>query len=484
MRVVPMIAAGAVGALALPAGARAQAEGRAASAMFERLMAGALADARSLFEPEQREKMLVEARSQTPLPDRVAALDPESAAATVDRATLGLKTDVKGAEAGIVFAPAILFGQGPESALAALNVVFAALQGEQTRVGVKYAWQSPLEPQSFTALGLKECPFDAAAFTGHVEGLRSHFVAVCEKVVASLPPVAGDADDEDVRHAVRVRQAAQAGCGVAGATFPEPGDAVLDPVLANIRKAVARAKESGDAAFLERIATTAASLARLEEYRFVSRWGCQTADLVAERVREWRWNSRRVTWGAAATTDFFPRKFGFNPAEGTSELPGGEVKVWELRAERAQRLRRTEWALGVGGGERRQAFDEKRYGYLAPSFYLAHIAFRLGRGTLLDAKRILREVDGKPVPHVSLGLAVDAELALSRPDTQDTSLNSLECKAFMDFKISDTLSFRLGVPVKGELAVRKADTSATPAVTELRKIQWSVPVFVVTVLKL
>jgi len=58
--------------------------------------------------------------------------------------------------------------------------------------------------------------------------------------------------------------------------------------------------------------------------------------------------------------------------------------------------------------------------------------------------------------------------------------------------ISETLSFRLGVPVKAETVVREAKTAvdatdtppAVPAVQEKRALQWTLPVAIVAVLKL
>src|SRR5687768_14913450 len=79
-----------------------------------------------------RKGAMLVVRSSAPVV--MSALEPESAAASTERLALGVRTNVEGAEAGVVVAPFAL--KDPGGRLAGLSFTLAALKDDKVRMGV------------------------------------------------------------------------------------------------------------------------------------------------------------------------------------------------------------------------------------------------------------------------------------------------------------------------------------------------------------
>ena len=446
--------------------------------LFDERAAAAVAHARENFAAEAERarqeragedvrREMLETRARTYVAERVAGLDAQGTATTVDLASAALRTDVEGAEAGLSVAPFALFGSVNER-LVAFNVFVGALKNEQTRVGARYAFERGWVPDSLQAIGLPACPFEEARFTAAVQALWTHFDKVCEAVLAAAPLPAGTGAAD--RDAVEVAEAA---CGRSIPARSPPGALVL--LLRSVVKG-AEAESRRDATHAESFTRLRASLDALRAFKFPLATACHSKAAIAAAFRQSQWDRLRFRAGLLATLDSFPRKFGFNP-DPAQPLPHGQVGTWSVRAEVSAEKKR--WGLvgGLGYGRGRAELGSPLTGGWTPSLSFSFLAARLGGGPLVDAETgLLRLDDGKMPPTLVLGLSAKAEVAEDRPASQGTRFNSAEVVAFLDVKVTEKLTFRLGVPLRGRIAVRKSP--------ERRDLQWTVPVHVVTVLKL
>jgi hypothetical protein len=406
--------------------------------------------------------------------ERVAALDPASAAATVDRATLGLGTSVEGAEAGLVLSPAALMGSTNPRATA-FNVFVGALKADETRFGARYALDLAADPP---AVPLPDCAFDESQLRTALDLIANEYQDACEPIAgAQAPPQGFDPKEWAV---------AQAACGVPAAAYPKADDRNLDVALTVLPRALDALRGSSDAEIARMARALESNAKDMRNFDPTKTLDCSPAEKVlAERFRiqQWRRGARKV--GFTTHADFFPRRFGFSP-DG-KELPHGQVKAWQARAEFTRQQGRGQWTVGAGYGRLRQDFKGDFTHSVTGNVSGSYMAFSLA-GPLLEEKEIeedgrpvkipvIRIQDGKIVPHIVLGFLVKADIAPSPPATQDTHFNSFEAQAFMDFKIRENLSFRLGVPIRAELKTSAGEP-------KLSKLQWTVPVAIVTVIKL
>jgi hypothetical protein len=89
------------------------------------------------------------------------------------------------------------------------------------------------------------------------------------------------------------------------------------------------------------------------------------------------------------------------------------------------------------------------------------------------------------VPHAAFFLqaSVAGALRRRRPD-ESTSLREASATIGIDFIVSDTLKFRVGVPVKASVVKQEASAQPTPGrvIPAASSLQISIPVFATTVL--
>ena len=453
----------------------------------------------------------VEAREEaTRQASIIAAVDPvepddSTAAATVRRLAGAIKTNPEGTEAGLVIAPFALAGS---DVLPGLEVTFAALKDDFTRAGTSYTWdRSPKladiweEPPA--------CPVTDRELA-KLEEPHDFYLNACSRVVAAVPErlaAGGGLSAEDRETYYKRVHRARIACGLA---LPnQPGDspvATLSEAIVLVGQAVGtvhHAAARADGAIPPDVATLSIGLSGeasdLEVWRQPSPTACYSDDDVRGYFRRLYWKHRTLKFAVGASFELFPRKYGFSP-DG-SDLPNGDVKSGEARMDFSTGKSGTEFSFGAGFGRSRDKLDDDLRGYVPVSFSVAR-AFSLlpKKQPLLKPRqaqssgtaRELNVVDGELPPRLILGLSAAVQLAVDKRESQETSINSVKLQPHIDFLISETLSFRLGIPLKGEIVVReKKDavaetptTPAKPATTEKRDLQWTVPVAIVAVLKL
>ncbi|HEX2869894.1 MAG TPA: hypothetical protein VHP33_01535, partial [Polyangiaceae bacterium] len=121
--------------------------------------------------------------------------------------------------------------------------------------------------------------------------------------------------------------------------------------------------------------------------------------------------------------------------------------------------------------------------YVAPSISVSFVLGSLSADALYKEGK-LNVVDGKVPPRLVAGLNADLEYAFDPPASQATHVNKFGATAFVDFLFTKELAFRLGIPVKAQIVTREADDKAVPKVTEKKGLQWSVPVFLTSAIKM
>jgi hypothetical protein len=452
--------------------------------------------ARANTVPPDLASAIQERRQATTQASIIAAVDgvepdDSTAAATVRRLAGAIKTNPEGTEAGIVIAPFALAGS---EVLPGLEVTFAALEGDFTRSGISYTkdaspkladvWKTPAA-----------CPIGPRI--KKLDRPRDFYFTACTGVVARIPATltesSGLSDAERTAYATRVSQASVA-CGftssgsTAGGTLPE--------AIALVRRAVEVTNTV--AARTTEIPAPEATLAlalrpeatALTDWSLASATSCYAPEDIRGYFSQLYWRVRTWKLAGSVSFDLFPRKYGFSPDD--SELPNGDVKSGEARVDFSTARAGTEVSAGVGFGRSRDELGDELRGYIGPSVSIAHAFSLLPKKSPLTTNGELNVVDGEMPPRLVLGISAAIEVALKKRDSQETRFNSVKVQPHLDFLINDTLSFRLGIPVKAETVVREqkeaqaetATTPAVPAVAGKRALQWTVPVAIVAVLKL
>lgn len=429
----------------------------------------------------------------------VDAIEPDdsTAASTVRRLAGAIKTNPEGTEAGLVVAPFALAGS---DTLPGLEVTFAALKDDLTRAGVSYTFDGTPRLEDVWTVP------PACSVEPRIEKLdepKDFYFSACTSVVAALPAAleasSGLSSEYLARYNNRVRQARLA-CG-----FPDPdrSSSGTPPAVSSLAEAVALVRRVVETAN-EVAARTSNVIARdvavfalaLAPTAPNEGWGpavatsCYTDEFVRGYFKQLYWINRTWKFAGSMSFDFFPRQFGFSPDD--SELPEGEVKAGEARIDFSTARAGTEFSAGIGFGRSRQALDDQLRGFVGPSAAIARAFSLLPGSPLTNAKGELNVTNGELPPRLVVGLSTAIEVAVNRRESQETRFNSVKIQPHVDFLINDTLSFRLGIPVRAEIAVRKkvdaqAETPTTPAkpeVPEKRALQWTVPVAFVAVIKL
>ena len=209
-------------------------------------------------------------------------------------------------------------------------------------------------------------------------------------------------------------------------------------------------------------------------------YDCYDDGTISSALADYAWNSAAYRFGASFTLETFANAFGFNPTPDDPLTKGQPARV-EGRLEGARVTGPFELHLGAGLGKSREALDDPYELYVAPSFSAALVVASLsGEPLELDGK--LNDVDGKAPPRLAIGLDAEVQYTFEPPASQSTHIDKVKLSLFFDFLFSEDLGFRVGVPLQGKIATREAD--AEPPVAEKKALQWSVPVFLTSVLKM
>jgi hypothetical protein len=214
----------------------------------------------------------------------------------------------------------------------------------------------------------------------------------------------------------------------------------------------------------------------------------QSQDALRDAAVRAAWNLTRVRLGLSVRSDLFQRQRGFNPDHGPPDhptpLPDGRLKDGEIRFEVSYARRGFEFVAGVGAGQSRLALADDLVGYISPSLSIAFTAASLSHDRLYDKDKdgeILHVVDGALPPHLVLGVDAQLQYAPSPPTIQVVKIQRVGVTGFADFRFTDKLAVRVGIPVAAELLARKSKVDGTEVKLDR---QWSIPAFVATVLKL
>jgi hypothetical protein len=480
------------GLLGAPIAARAQAvpdgapAGWSAAASYQRLIDDTVKImARQIAEIDAGRRA---ARASVPL--RAPALATANATTAVELAQAAISTSVAGADAGVTVSPFALLGF--QDSPTQVPITLAALKDGVTRFQLGVTRQG----SDRRIEKLERCTLDEAAVRKRNDDLPRAYVAVCTAVAGIKPPtvndenktaVAYDANDNSEALVHEVRQA----CGLEAAQPMTLGRAAgwISHGLRELRARYAeRTKVPGDAA----VALPAAALEHVQQsdldvlaaYQPLPRDSCEAnaAPALEQAATEAAKEATHTRVGVSLRGDLFDHRWGFNPDPKSSPLPDGRLKDAELRVEAAYARRGFEIAGGIGYGQARAAIDSDLVGYVSPSLSLAWTVASLSGESLYDSNGRLHVVNGALPPHLVIGFDAQAQYAPSPPATQVVNLKKLSITPFFDFRFTDKLAVRFGVPVNAELAARKAD--GMKGILAKQDRQWSVPAFIATVIKL
>lgn len=430
---------------------------------------------------------------------RATAIDDGNVATLPKLAALAFKTDLDGTEAGVSIAPLVLLGHTGEAARG-LSVSIASLKEDKFRVGASYRSlrASAIGPDD---LGLKLCELDPAVYRTEVAKRADDYAALCVGISKlPMPSVAP--------HKVAwLRAAAACGRQVDDnllrevLTLYSGGTATGDKVFKDAQNGNLTSKVSSALQFWNDIKPTVPPVAAnevppetIEHLKVLrnapSRWSCYDRDAIVKAALWHHWASAKTSLGFSIVGDFHPYRFGLNPDENddpskNKPLPRGELAKAEARIELHRSRKRLTWTVGLGAKWEREAIDDDLTLSLRPAVGMQYVLTRLDGGPLEKEGEKEREMvlteDGTPPPVLVLGVeALFGAAVHNKPTSQSSRLDEVDLKLFADFRISKEIAFRIGIPLTAEIKTREA----AAGVAEKKALQWTVPVFLSTVLEI
>lgn len=419
--------------------------------------------------------------------------------ATLPRlASVAIKTDLDDTEAGVSIAPLVLLGMTYPTARSA-NLTLASLKDDVLRIGATFEHRWESDAISPEALGMQSCNFNPTTYRNDVLGYVSYYEVLCTQIANAPYP-------EDPKQTATWVQAT-ASCGIAIPDTIARAKSTLDsgrvvenseiivathqPDLTAKITAVIKLWEALPPAPAAVAATTSTALGKLKEYRdkIPSKWGCITGEALVKAAIRYKWMNRKRSLGFSARADFHPYKFGFNPDANedpskNKDLPKGEVAEAELRTEIRHSRRKLTWTAGIGTKWAREGNRGDYTVSARPSAGFQYVVRRLDRGKLEEDGSIALTKDNKLPPHLVVGTDVLIGIPFyHKPKSQTSDLDEVTITLFADFRVTEAIAFRIGIPLKAKLATRKDDT-ATETNEAKKALQWTVPVFLATVLEI
>jgi hypothetical protein len=393
------------------------------------------------------------------------SVDPSNGFTAAERAAVVVNTSVAGAAAGVNISPFALAGV---RALRGLSFTVAALDDTVTRIGAGYVYEHRRDPR-FDELGIA-CKIDLAQASKLLDDMESAYLRACE-VVAKI--------DE-----IPACQGRSPSC----ATLVVAGRLACDlPVKNNPSKLVAPRTVTQAAAsitgMLDAIDADAKpeltdrqreALAALAGFKSPRPLDCATPEDVANAVTRWVWDQQTIKVSLTGRLDLFPLTLGFNP----EDLADFERKAGELRVDGLYSGRGLEVGFGVGWETERSDQGEPSVGRITPSFRISQVVGALDGQRLIDGAGKLRLLgDGTLPPIVVIGVEGTLEIATEAVENDSSKLRAMTITPHIDFRYNADLAFRLGVPI----AMKRIASSMDP--TSVGS-QWTIPVFIATMLTL
>jgi hypothetical protein len=432
-------------------------------------------------EIKERSSALQRARDETRFTNvtvRAPVQSELSGLTAIERAAVAIKTDIEDAEAGLQVAPFIGSGRG----WSGLSLSLALLEEDVTQVGLGWAIDiSNDEPLTYAELKGADgqpmvCSWDTRGLNQAIESAREEYGEVCD-IPGTLPiPPLDQTQQRVFAERLLMARAACTGAGV---------DAIIDTPTFSWGKAQLVAFFRYYEHLLESAAPPLQAQARvilgsgrdaidaIKAFEFGPFEDCPGAEELKAAIELWRRQESSLRLGFGVQSQFFPWVGGFDPeCEGQQDEPGCQkdklsFKQVQPRAEVAAIVRGVNLTLGLGLAFSREARGEE----LTPALALA-----------LATDWPLTSPLRKDAPRVVLGLEASARLSLDKPAVQKELISEGQITPYLAVEVSDELSFRLGVPLRAELATREADEANQ--IPEMRSLQWSVPAFIATVLRL
>jgi hypothetical protein len=452
---------------------------------------------------DYRRRALRDARL-TQVAVRAPSLASANATTAIDLAQAAINTSVDGADAGVTVNPLGLVGHQDDPFR--LPITIAALKDGVTRLAIGANLQTTAEP----VLELDSCmPTDWTDVKSRIEQTRPAYAATCRAVAAFPAPgsknfPAPNKGSADFNKACELVTEMRLNCGLAVDTSEcgaglVPADTLSTAIeqltgeTRNLQKiyyplAEAESKSAAGSVDAKFVAArnAIAEISHTITADHLSDYSeqlpeCHDSDDIGAAAMRASWNMTRWRFGASIRADLFQRLFGFNPDPSTP-LEDGRLKEGEGRAELSYARRGVELVVGVGYGMSRPELTTDLTGYVSPAVSIAWTAASLSGTPLYDKNCDVNLVDGALPPRLVLGIDAQFQYAPSPPAEQVVNLQKVAVTGFADFRFTEKLTVRIGIPVNAELVSRKADASKGVAAKTDR--QWSVPVFAATVIKL
>lgn len=411
-----------------------------------------------------------------------------------ERLAAAVDTGLDGVEAGVAVSPLALVPSFAPKIPHGPVVSVAALEDGKTRVGAGYGVtvKQPVDATDAlrrTACGAPDQRADAVAeAVEEALGVTTEnaYVAVCEAIVPELATYEDAACPGAACSAAKARRARLlATCStdidvlrLSGNTSQLADDDSIPPRLRAALRSVDAHRST-----LEQAASTLVITAN----------GVDTdAFLQTYRARQWKAVSVRL--GLDGRVDFARRQFGTRrlEANGPGEpgepetLDRGELLAWQVGPAALLKAGRTQLGFGVTAGQAMPVGSDALFTSLGPA---ASFSWLVG---FLDDEAIDRTTDysdrvpefdddGNLPPHVVLGLRASASVPIALPSFRGDPLNAASVLLHADFVVSNTLKFRLGVPLKAALVEQELETGANPVIPKRTVLRWTVPVVGTTV---
>lgn len=452
---------------------------------------------------------------------------------TVDRAAGAIDTGLEGVAAGLTVAPIALFEYGDHVSRArrffdGWTLTAASLRDHRTRfgTGLSYNWawaptrddylgevrdQICEDPSSTTATDRRVKEEKLTALREAMVVTRRNYIAVCRTWYSDFEARATNACDTDFGDLTCQRlQSAMQACSDEQIVDPklggEPDEQRLAIAMSAFEFGIAAVEpDSGDPgrdAYLEKLSETAEDIEALKiagDALIITKLGDDAAGWYTSTA----WHKNAWTLAVDGSIDLAPIRWGFSPlvAAGIgeppvgSELDQGELKDWRVKLSTKYKRGRFSITPGLGLGQvytpGLDPDEDDPLVYVAPTLTASVVGGALDGRKLIDPEtgrvRVDHDNDNTLVPHVTLGVEVELEVGVSeakRPEFQTTRLHRAAFTFFGDFQINKNLAVRVGVPVSSELVLQKEDTDADPDIPKKSGLQWTVPVFVGTVLSI
>jgi hypothetical protein len=412
---------------------------------------------------------------------RAPSLSTANATTAAELAQAAISTSVSGTDAGVSLSPLALMGY--QDSAVQVPITFAALKDGVARLQVGLTEQFSAEPE-VNVLSCKLSQDDEAELRKSIEAARSAYDESCKLVSALTLPLPGD-PALSTRTAKFVQMLHRA-CGTEGEVPKKVSTGISWLMDALEELQTIYESDPGSVAARDDVskALLGVRATGLKDYKEPAPDECpnQAADALGDAALRASWNLARKRIGLSLRGDFFQRVYGFNPDPSTP-LSDGRLKDGELRAEASYARRDLEIVAGIGYGTSRTALADELVTYVSPSVSIAWTAGSLSGDSLYKDGEI-NLIDGALPPRLVIGLDAQLQYAPSPPATQVVNLQKVVFSAYLDFRFTDKVVVRLGVPITADLALRKGDASMVPAVPDKRDRQWTLPFFVATVIKL